>query len=195
MLRERTMRASENTSSMTARSWLVSDALPLWAETGFDQNRNAFHERLTLDGIPIHDVPRRLMVQSRQIYSYATVAQHNWIEGANDLVAIAARSMVRDYYEADSRPGWVMSVDSHRCVVEARRDFYGHSFVLFGLAAAFQATGDDRYLTLADNTLVFLDSMMAHPGGGFIPYFRTPAEPSHAPLRSTLGLIRHRKEG
>jgi mannose-6-phosphate isomerase len=114
------MRASENTSWMTARSWLVSDALPLWAETGFDQNRNAFHERLTLDGIPIHDVPRRLMVQSRQIYSYATVAQHNWIEGANDLVAIAARSMVRDYYEADSRPGWVMSVDSHRCVVEAR---------------------------------------------------------------------------
>ena len=125
------MRASENTSWMTARSWLVSDALPLWAETGFDQNRNAFHERLTLDGIPIHDVPRRLMVQARQIYSYATAARHDWIVGASDLVAMAARSMVRDYYEADGRPGWVMSVDSHGCVVEARRDFYGHSFVLF----------------------------------------------------------------
>src|SRR5579872_6190085 len=106
------MRAFNMTTWTTARSWLIDHALPLWSQAGFDESRNVFHERLTLDGVPIGDVPRRLMVQSRQIYSYATAGHRQWMGNAGDLVTRAARSMIRDYYEADGRPGWVMSVDS-----------------------------------------------------------------------------------
>lgn len=152
----------------TARSWLIDYALPLWSQAGFDQSLSLFYDRLTLEGTPIRDAPRRLMVQARQIYSYATAKRHNWMGNPADLIARAAESMVRHYYEVDGQPGWAMSVDSSGRVVDSRRDFYAHSFVLFGLAAAFQSTGDDQYLDLADHTLVFLDSMMSHQGGGYV---------------------------
>ncbi|WP_373694142.1 AGE family epimerase/isomerase [Edaphobacter paludis] len=152
----------------TARLWLTDTALPLWSQVGFDQDRSVFHERLSLQGAPIRDMPRRLMVQARQIYSYATAERNNWMIGAGDLVARASRSMVRDYYEADGRPGWVMSVDNSGLVVDPTRDLYAHSFVLLGLAAAFESTGDDFYLVLADDTLRFMDSSMASSCGGYV---------------------------
>lgn len=151
------------------RSWLTTDTLPLWAGAGFDEKNNTFVERLTLEGAPINDAPRRLMVQARQIYSYAVAEQFGWNKGAGDLVARAARAMVDSYYEADGKAGWVMSVDPSGQVTDPMRDLYAHSFVLLGLAAAFRSTKDEFYLVLADKTLAFLDAEMAYKEGGYYP--------------------------
>jgi mannose/cellobiose epimerase-like protein (N-acyl-D-glucosamine 2-epimerase family) len=179
---------------ITVRQWLTSQSLPLWAQACFDQDREVFAERLTLDGQPVCDAPRRLMVQSRQIYCYSTAEQNDWMTGADILVEKAARSMVRDYYKADGHPGWVKSVDSFGRVQDATRDFYAHSFVLFGLAAAFQSTKDDYYLVLADATLEFMDSMMAHDLGGYVaclpisPNFELTQNPHMHLLEALLAL-------
>jgi mannose/cellobiose epimerase-like protein (N-acyl-D-glucosamine 2-epimerase family) len=151
------------------RDWLTTHSLPLWANAGFDGTRNTFEERLTPQGASIQNIPRRLMVQARQIYSYATAEQYGWISGAGDLVARAARSMVDLYHEADGQPGWVMSVTQSGQVADATRDLYGHAFVLLGLASAFQSTREERYLKLADKTLLFIDAHMAYSGGGYLP--------------------------
>jgi mannose/cellobiose epimerase-like protein (N-acyl-D-glucosamine 2-epimerase family) len=150
------------------RDWLTLKSLPLWAREGFSEDRGVFQERLTLEGQPILNAPRRLMVQARQIYSYAVAEQRHWMPGAGALVSEAARSMVRDYYQADGQQGWVRSVDAVGKIVDPTRDFYAHSFALFGLAAAFQSTRDDYYLAVADNTLRFLDSAMRHRAGGYV---------------------------
>ena len=156
-------------SWLDVRSWLTTYSLPLWATTGFDHTTNTFVERLTLQGDAIHDVPRRLMVQARQIFSYAAAERHGWIPGAGDLVARAARAMVGSYYEADGRPGWVMSVTSSGQVADTTRDLYAHAFVLLGLASAFQSTRDEFYLALADKTLSFMDNAMAYGQDGYLP--------------------------
>ena len=43
--------------------WVRTDALPFWGNTGVDWARGGFHERLDLDGHPIEQVPKRVMVQ------------------------------------------------------------------------------------------------------------------------------------
>ena len=153
---------------LACRQWLLRDALPLWADKGFDASRNAFQERLTFSGDPATDVPQRLMVQARQIYCYSTAQANSWMSGAGDLVTIATRSMVRNYYQADGQPGWVMSIDAQGSVLDSRRDLYAHAFVLLGLAAAFRSSNDEQYLALAEETLAFLDREMAQGSAGYL---------------------------
>ena len=55
------------------------------------------------------------------------------------------------------------------CVADPRRDLYAHAFVLLAIASYVGATGNRRALSLADETLAFLDDHMASPdGGGFV---------------------------
>ncbi len=149
-------------------SWLTVEALPLWATTGFDAKRQAFHEKLTPDGKVIEGAARRLTVQARQIYVYARAAFHGWRSEGSGIVAAAAESMIRDYLEADGAPGWVFSVDPQGKVVDAKRDLYAHAFALFGLAAAAVTTSDKKYLDVADRTLSFLNSNMKAKSGGYV---------------------------
>ena len=51
-------------------AWMKDKALPFWGTVGADHIRGGFHERLDLQGRPILDVPKRLMVQGRQLYVY-----------------------------------------------------------------------------------------------------------------------------
>ncbi len=150
------------------RRWLLESALPLWATTGFDEAHSSFVERLTFTGLPINNVPRRLMVQARQIYSFALAEQYSWFLGAHRLVKVATESMISAYYQADGKPGWVTSVDADGVVLDSRRDLYAHAFVLLGLASAFRVTADQRYLQLAEATLQFLDAHMSYTYGGYV---------------------------
>ena len=53
-------------------------ALPFWGSAGVDWDRGGFHERLDLAGRPIIDVPKRLMVQGRQLYVYCHAGLLGW---------------------------------------------------------------------------------------------------------------------
>jgi mannose-6-phosphate isomerase len=157
------------------RSWVVRDALPLWAAAGFDQERGRFEERLTLDGRPIVDVPIRLLVQARQIFSFGVAKRSGWHKGAGDLVEAAYASMVSDYHRADGKDGWVFSIRRDGAVADPRRDLYGHAFVLLAIASYVAATGKRGALGLADETLDYLDrAMRAQYGGGYVEAVPSP---------------------
>ena len=54
--------------------WLCDAALSLWSTQGFDRQTDTFHEQLTLDGQPLRTLPRRLMVQARQVATFSAAA-------------------------------------------------------------------------------------------------------------------------
>lgn len=155
--------------------WLCRDALPLWRGAGFDARRGSFVERLSLDAAPEPDVPRRLMVQARQIHAYATAARRGWDRDGAALALRAADTMVAQYAAGDD--GWVFSCDAEGRVVDARRDLYAHAFVLLALASLIRLDGQARHIRLAQGTLAFLDRAMAHPAGGYAEAWPTPALP------------------
>jgi len=130
------------------RRWAIDRGLPLWAAAGFDRERGRFVERLTMQGAPLLDVPARLLVQARQVYSYALAARRGWHIEARQLMERAFASMVRDYREPDGRAGWVFSIHRDGTVADARRDLYAHAFILLAAGSYFQATGDRSALAV-----------------------------------------------
>jgi mannose-6-phosphate isomerase len=149
--------------------WASEAALPLWAEVGFDSEQGRFEERLTLQAERLPAVPLRLMSQARQVYAYAVADKRGWYRDSAALVERAYASMERDYYRRDGRAGWIFSIRRDRSIADDRRDLYTHAFVLLAIAAYVETTGKRRALTLAEETLAFVEGHMTAPqGGGFV---------------------------
>lgn len=156
-------------SAALLHDWAIRQALPLWATAGFDAATGRFRETLTHAGKPVLDTPARLIVQARQIFSYALAARRGWHADAAAVVDSAYAAMVRDYYRPDGRPGWVYSVHGDGRIGDGRRDLYSHAFALLAIASYVGATGRREALSLADETLAFLDREMHAPSsGGYI---------------------------
>jgi mannose/cellobiose epimerase-like protein (N-acyl-D-glucosamine 2-epimerase family) len=156
------------------RDWARHQALPLWATAGFDRQHGRFEECLSLRGEPISDVPQRLIVQARQIFSYGLAARRGWYPDGRELVDVAYASMVRDFHRPDGRDGWVFSVDHDGTIGDSTRDLYAHAFVLLGIASYVKAGGARTALALADETLAFIETYLRAPAGGYLDAMPRP---------------------
>lgn len=148
-------------------AWTRDTALPFWGTTGVDQACGGFHERLDLAGHPMTAVPRRLMVQGRQLYVFSHAASLGWSDDGRRLSGNCVDYLVSSFYRADGRPGWVFSLAPDGTVASPVRDGYGHAFVLLGLAWYYRLTKDAQILPVIDDTVRFLDEGLAAPGGGY----------------------------
>ena len=149
------------------KRWVVEEALPLWGETGFDAPRGSFVERLTFEGSPVLSAPRRAMVQARQIYVFSHAALLGWRPEGEATALEAAHRLIDRYQGVDGGHGWIFSVHPDGAVHDAKRDFYAHSFALFGLAWAYKLAPEPRFLAAAINTLSVLDQHFESPTGGY----------------------------
>ena len=139
------------------KRWVVEEALPLWGETGFDAPRGSFVERLTFEGSPLLSAPRRAMVQARQIYVFSHAALLGWRPEGKAAALEAAHRLIDRYHGVDGDHGWIFSIHPDGAVHDAKRDFYAHSFALFGLAWAYKLSPEPRFLAAALDTLSVLD--------------------------------------
>jgi len=163
-------------SAEKLRAWIVTEALPFWATVGFDDVHGSFVERLDLSGIALPDVPRRAMVQARQVYVFAHAALLGWYPGGRDIALRAAQNLVDRYLAPDGHPGWVFSTSGDGVIRDPKRDLYSHAFVLFGLAWAYRLEPRPAFRNAALTTLAVLDEHFAAPSGGFRSEY--PANPS-----------------
>jgi mannose/cellobiose epimerase-like protein (N-acyl-D-glucosamine 2-epimerase family) len=136
-------------------------ALPLWAVAGYDETSQCFHERLRFSGEPVADVPRRLMVQARQIVVYARAGLAGWYVGGKTLALDAFENVRRRYRSADDAPGWIFSVQPDGRPADHTRDLYAHAFVLYMLAWLYRIGEEPSILALADETLSDLDRIFS----------------------------------
>ena len=149
------------------RDWTAGQALPFWGSEGFDRSRGSFIERIGFDGVPMPEVPRRAMVQARQIYVFSHAALLGWWPQGREIALMAAHRLIDRYQGVDGAPGWVFSIRQDGSVHDGKRDFYAHAFALFGLAWAYKLEPEPRFLAAALATLQDLDKYFASPAGGF----------------------------
>ena len=102
---------------------------------------------------PITALPRRLMVQARQIVVYARADLAGWYAGGKGLAQAAFETVCRRYRSADGAPGWLFSVQPDGRPADRTRDLYTHAFVLYMLAWLYRMDGEPSMLALADETL------------------------------------------
>jgi mannose-6-phosphate isomerase len=131
-------------------------ALPLWASSGFDEKARCFQERLAFDGLPQRNIPRRAMVQARQIVTYARSSLSGWY-GGSPFALDAFESACKLYRSPDGNPGWVFSLHPDGSIADPTRDLYSHAFLIYMFAWIYRLTGDRDVLALADATLADID--------------------------------------
>jgi mannose/cellobiose epimerase-like protein (N-acyl-D-glucosamine 2-epimerase family) len=148
-------------------AWTRDEALPFWGTVGVDHQRGGFHERLDLAGQPVLDVPKRLMVQGRQLFVYSSAALLGWYPDGKELADRCADYMLGKFYRADGEPGWIHSLAPDGSIANPMRDVYAHAFALLGLSWYYRLTGDRQVIPVIDATIGHLDEAFAAQDGGY----------------------------
>lgn len=149
-----------------SQEWLRRDVYPLWAEKGIDSHAGGFVESLTFDKVPM-EVPRRAMVQSRQIYSFLTGARMKCCPEATASSAVnqGVRYMIDKF--AQPSGAFSYSVNPDGSPKSNNPDLYTQAFALFGLAQAYTLNKNPEYKVTALKLVAYLQRERKVPGGGY----------------------------
>lgn len=150
------------------KTFVVRDALPLWARIGWDAGSGGFIERLDGEGRADAAAPRRVRVQARQIYCFAKAADLGWYPQGRQLALDGLDYLLRTARSADGRPGFVHLLAPDGSVLNDLRDSYDHAFVLLALATVFQLTSDAQVRAEIDAAVGFVDAHLHSPHGGYV---------------------------
>jgi len=157
------------------QTWLIEETAPFWRDRGVDEAAGGFHEKLDLERHPIVDEGKRIMVQARQVFTFARLADR--VDGAAD----AARNGLNFLFDHGRHPdgGWRHRVTRDGRPLDDKRDLYDQAFVIFAAAAAMSFRKDAR--AIADATLEYLEAARRHPAGGYVECVEANGEPAEGP--------------
>lgn len=155
-----------------ARTWLFESAAPLWADVGVLDD-GMFAECIDVDGRALTELPRRLRVQARQIYSFCTLGRMGW-NGRWRQVAERALDLLLAKGVEQGRCVHLFSPQGE--VVDRGLDLYNHAFALFALAHAGHALNRPDAFSAA---YAIRDAMVEwqRPEGGYWEGALTPCPP------------------
>ncbi|MEM9169593.1 MAG: AGE family epimerase/isomerase [Pseudomonadota bacterium] len=148
-------------------SWYRGKVLPLWIERCYAHGDGGFVEALDFEANPLVDMPRRVRVQARQIYTLSRAALLGWHDGAAALAETGFDYFLERCCPDDGARGCVHTLGRDGTVTDDTRDLYDQAFLLLACGWHWKASGDARALALIDKTLDFLDRELAAPTGGF----------------------------
>jgi D,D-heptose 1,7-bisphosphate phosphatase len=146
------------------RDWLVEQALPYWADAGRDAD-GGFVERLSLGGTAEPAVPRRLLVQMRQVYVFS----HAALLGLMPEGAGLARQAFDLALERTALPGgrFAYAIGSDGGVLDATCDTYSLAFAMFAASWLYRATGDAIIKARIDEIAGAINTMRHASGRGY----------------------------
>lgn len=154
---------------MALISWLQNSVLPLWLEEGIDRKNGGFVEALSSEGKAL-SIPRRAMVQARQIYSLRIARDLGLLDTqkAKEIVSQATNFLIDKY--SLSSGAFRYSVSPEGKPESEAQDLYTQAFGLFGLANSFAVNPNPAVEARALSLLKFLYSERALPQGGFTEF-------------------------
>lgn len=147
-------------------NWFRSDALPMWTEAAWDQDKGGFFETLDFSGKPVRG-RRRVRVQSRQVYTFSMAGLLGWHDGAEALAANGFDYLINHACPDDGARGCVHHLDDNGSVIDDRRDLYDQAFLLLACSGRIAAANCTRAAAIAKRTAAFLDEALASPHGGW----------------------------
>ncbi|WP_086650374.1 AGE family epimerase/isomerase [Acetobacter cibinongensis] len=160
------------------RHWLFDQALPFWATVGCDGSKEnpaqyGAQESLTLAGEPALPPFKRVRVQARQLFVFSWAV----LQGQTHYQA-CADGIFRFLLKAQKpEGGWVCSLTPDGAVLDPTADLYDLAFVVFALAWYARVEPDGQAVSLARQTVLWIEHAMSTPEGGFLNSLPQPSEP------------------
>ena len=148
------------------RHWLWNRVLPTWWCFGADHAAGGFREQLRWD-LSATGHPRRLRVQARQVFVYATAGRMGW-PGPWQAAVQHGLDFLESHYRRSDRL-YRTRLSAEQTAADDSANLYDQAFVLLALAAAAQAEPERAaVLSLRAGELVQrLRETFGIPGGGF----------------------------
>lgn len=160
------------------KQWLFDQALPFWATVGCDGSaENPAHygaqESLTLAGEPALPPFKRVRVQARQLFVFSWAV----LQGQTHYQA-CADGIFRFLLKAHKpEGGWVCSLTPDGAVLDPTADLYDLAFIVFALAWYARVEPEGQALSLARQTVLWIEHAMSTPQGGFLNSLPSTSEP------------------
>ncbi len=154
-------------------------ALAYWAENGCDP-RGGVYEQLHMDGTPDADHLRRVRVQARYVYVYAHAAHLGWYADSKTACDHAWKFLTGpgfaggDFIKGGGPRGCAHLVTGTGEMHDDMRDTYAQAFVLLSGGWRYKAFDDQTSLTVAEETLSFLDTHVKADNGGWLEALPAP---------------------
>lgn len=147
--------------------WLKEHACAYWLTHGTDWQQGGFYECIQLDGKPLIEAPRRVMVQARQIYSLRVALSLNCCDREKAVHAIEAgiQRLISKYSLASG--AFAHSVNQYGSHHDTTPYLYSQAFALFGMAHAYAVCPSPEIKSRAYALLHYLKRERQIATGGF----------------------------
>lgn len=160
------------------RTHLLDEILPRWLQRT-PAPGGLFLPQLDREWRPQTPQQATIVSQSRLVFNFAQGCALTGDAACRVAVEAGAQALATTLRDQE-HGGWHWSCGPDGAVLDARKDTYGHAFVLFGLAHAFRATGRQEFLRAAEDAWTVINTRLRDPHGGFVqrtaPDFSAPAE-------------------
>ncbi|NNC37537.1 MAG: mannose-6-phosphate isomerase [Acidimicrobiales bacterium] len=152
--------------------WMKQDALPFWAKAAIDPDGGVF-EFLNMDGTPINDIKRRVRVQARYTYTFAHASHLGWYDGRAESdhawkYLLGPGSAGSENFSGAGYKGCAHLLNPDGSLHDNLRDTYAQAFVILAGAWRYMAFKDQHALSIANQTLEFLDQNLKADNGGWL---------------------------
>jgi len=146
------------------REHLLEELLPLWLRHA-PSDSGLFRCRFDADWKASPDLSGTLTSQSRLIYNFSVGLRLTGEKRYEQALRAGAGFLLERFADPDEG-GWHFSVDPRGRAVEEAKDSYGHAFMVFALAHAALATGDEGYAEQAREVWELIRTRFSDGRGG-----------------------------
>ncbi len=165
------------------RAHLVEELAPLWERHGLDRAHGGYWNRLGPGLEPLPDGFKRLLVHTRQLYSFSRAAELGAGAWASAAASHGLDFLVRRFWDP-RHGGWFATTRDAGEPLDRRKDLYGHAFAIFALAEHHRISGEPESLRLARATLALVrECLRDAKNGGYCEAASEDWQPLELPRR------------
>lgn len=121
--------------------------LKWWMDNSMDEINGGFYGAVDNDNKPIYEAPKGLVLNSRILWTFATVYKQTK-SAAYLAVADSAFNYLSQFFYDSDNGGFYWSVDHKGKVLDDKKQLYGQAFAIYALTAYYNATKNEKVLAI-----------------------------------------------
>jgi cellobiose epimerase len=122
--------------------------LNYWMKYAVDKEKGGFHGVVNGDNVPDTNAPRAVVINSRILWTFS--AAHQLFPNPEyTVIAKRAYDYIKRYFIDNEYGGVYWSVKADGSPLQTKKQLYGHSFAIYGLAEYYKITKDESVLQTA----------------------------------------------
>ncbi|MFH1069280.1 MAG: AGE family epimerase/isomerase [Candidatus Glassbacteria bacterium] len=155
------------------RQHLHHELIPYWRGHGDDPECGGFLTCFDRHGRPTGDTNKNLLAHCRLIYSFSSLHRSGMDPDGSFLArARSGAEWVLEHFADRELGGWFWIVERDGTPVDRKKIIYGYCFVIYGFSELALASGDQRWLEVAEGAFDLLESKAADTEhGGWWEFF------------------------